>query len=100
MTDYIQGPTKVKANFILSQGAEVAAIGGNLNSLADVPEGKKMVIVVDNGMFEAAAVVEDQRDFDAFLDRSDFRPKTVLFVPDHVVSNLLSQHHNPYATRF
>jgi len=44
------------------------------------------VVVMDNGYFEAAGVAFDKREFDAFTNPSDRRPKTIVYVPrDEVI---------------
>lgn len=42
----------------------------------EIPEGKALICVVDNGMFEAAAFAYDDREFKEFSNPKDFRPKT------------------------
>jgi hypothetical protein len=42
---------------------------------SDVPEDKALIVVVDNGPFEAAALAYDEREFLDFTDPDDDRPK-------------------------
>jgi hypothetical protein len=54
------------------------------------PEGKALMLVVDNGAFEAAGYVHDQREFDAFTYNSaDMRPRIWLLM-DKVTAELLT----------
>ena len=63
---YIQGPTFGKANHI------VKTLGGELLSQApkkfsDIPANKALVVVVDNGAFEAAGLCYNESEFNAFV---------------------------------
>lgn len=42
----------------------------------DVPEGKALIIVVENGPFDAAAFVHSEGEFNAFTDPHDGRRST------------------------
>jgi len=69
---YIEGPIKGKAMFIKSEYD-----GEYVNcpqSFDEVPEDKALIVVVDNGPFEAAGYCFDQREFEAFT-YPDPRPK-------------------------
>lgn len=41
----------------------------------DIPDGKVLVVVVENGIFDAAGVVVDECEFRAFTLPTDRRPK-------------------------
>lgn len=45
------------------------------NHYWDLPEGKALVVVVDNGVFEAAALAYSEREFQEFTDIQDTRHK-------------------------
>lgn len=49
-------------------------------SLLEVPDDKALVVVVDNGFFEAAGYAYDEREFAAFSGPEDDRPKTWLLL--------------------
>lgn len=86
MTNYIPGPAKGKAQYIQSHGGAIV----NAATITELPQGDDLlVLVVDNGPFEAAPVIDNERDFRDFNDPSDFRPKTALLVPREVVEQLL-----------
>lgn len=74
---YIETPLPIgKADYLIDAlGAEKT---GKPDTLAGVPDGKGLVAVVSNGIFEAAAYVFDDRELEAFSDPSDLRPKTWL----------------------
>lgn len=63
-------PAKGKTDFLVSDGAEVIS----------KPKGpdENLVVVVDNGPFEAAARVHNQKEYDEFTQVEDSRPKTWL----------------------
>lgn len=70
---YIQGPTYDKAQYIQENyGGELA----QPEYPSKLPAGKAIICVVDNGFFEAAGFCYDDREFEAFFDPSDHRPKT------------------------
>jgi hypothetical protein len=41
----------------------------------DIPDGKALIVVVDNGAFEAAGYAYCENEYRAFTDRSDYRPR-------------------------
>jgi hypothetical protein len=47
----------------------------------DVPPDTAVIVVVDNGLFEAAGYAYDEAEFRAFTQPSDMRPKTFLLMP-------------------
>jgi hypothetical protein len=46
----------------------------------DIPEGKALVVVVDNGIFEAAGYAYDEQEYRAFTSPSDYRPRTYVLL--------------------
>ena len=73
---YIQTDgTRNKAEFIVEH------MGGEMlksppRSYTDIPEGKALIVVVANPMFEAAAFIYKEREFEEFVhDPNDPRPK-------------------------
>ena len=50
-------------------------------SFNDIPQNKGLVIVIDNGIFEAAGYIFDEREFKAATsDRLDIRPKVFVLL--------------------
>jgi len=47
---------------------------------ADIPADKALIVVVDNGPFEAAAFAYDAEEFSVFTDREDDRPKQYVLI--------------------
>jgi hypothetical protein len=45
-----------------------------------IPEGKGLIVVVDNGIFEAAGFAYSEEEFRVFSNISDYRPKTWLLI--------------------
>lgn len=85
---YIEAPAvHGKAQYLMdSYDAEVISAPASFSP----PEGKALVLVVDNGIFEAAGYVHDQREFDAFTcNPADVRPRIWLLM-DKVTAELLS----------
>lgn len=56
--------------------------------LSDIPEGKALIVVVDNGPFEAAALAYNQDEFEAFIQPSDHRPKTFVVMDKELAYKL------------
>lgn len=44
-------------------------------SFSKVPESKALIVVVNNGLFEAAGFAYDEKEFEAFTDPDDSRRK-------------------------
>lgn len=87
MTDYIQGPTYGKGELIAQAGG--FPIGPPAELLTIFNSNAVLVVVVHNGAFEAAAVVDSDRDFQAFNDPSDTRPKQWYRISREAVKTLL-----------
>ena len=61
--------------------------------ITDIPEGKAAVVVVENGLFDAAGYAYNQRELDAFTYPGDPRPRTWLLIDkDKVAQNILENH--------
>ena len=60
-------------------------------SFADVPTDKVLVIVVDNGPFEAAAIVYSAEEFAAFTLPCDYRPRSAVLLDRDVAIRLNPQ---------
>lgn len=71
---YIEGPTHGKARFI--RETYDGEIPFHLVPPSQLPAGKALICVVDNGFFEAAGFCYDDGEYEAFRDPSDHRPKT------------------------
>jgi hypothetical protein len=84
MTDYIQGPNIGKTEYIREAGGIL--LEQRPSGLA--PTGA-YVCVVSNMTFEAAAVVDNERDLRDFSDPDDHRPKAWLHVGKDVLDKLL-----------
>jgi hypothetical protein len=62
-------------------------------SFAEIPEGSALICVVDNGIFEAAGFCYDEREFAAFTDPGDTRPKEWLLM-DRGTAEICSGYRN------
>ena len=83
---YIQGPTVAKACFLV--GNHEAKIVSQPNSFAEVPVGKALVCVVENGFFDAAGYVYNEQGFKDFSLPDDHRAKTWLLMDKALVEKL------------
>lgn len=85
---YIESPygTHQKDQHLISEfGAERI----NPPSAFNPPAGKTLVCVIQNGLFDAAAIIFDQSELDAFADPDDKRPKIWLLMDTEKVLNLV-----------
>lgn len=57
--------------------------------IKEVPEGKALIVVIENGMFDAALLVPNQQELDYIKNLSDDpRPRTYLLLPKDVAHEL------------
>lgn len=52
-------------------------------SFGDIPEDKALIVVVDNGLFEAAGYAYDDIEFAEFTNPRDRRPRTFVIMDKH-----------------
>jgi len=76
LAKYIQGPAKGKGYALVQAGAAILS-----EAPVELPAQGFYVCVVDNGLFEAAAVVDSERDLHDFSLPDDKRPKAWLYFP-------------------
>ena len=82
---YIPGPALGKARYIKEEhGGEVIE---QPDSFRDIPSGKALICVVDNGPFEAAGYAFSEREFQAFKD-PDGRQKIWMVMDDSLAREL------------
>ena len=74
---YINPPNMTKEEFLLMHGTPANI---RTQTFADCPEDCLPVILVDNGMFTAAAICPDGSEFEAFMLPTDHRPKIMFWV--------------------
>lgn len=58
------------------------------NHYSDIPEDSALIVVVDNGPFEAAALAYSEREFEEFTDFTDERPKEYVLLDKEVAHKL------------
>lgn len=75
---YIQGPSKGKAPFIVSEYD--AKYLPQPHKFSDISEDKALICVVENSFFEAAGYCFNEKEFECFSDPSDRRPKQWLIM--------------------
>jgi hypothetical protein len=78
-------PALGKASFLVKSGD--AAWVDLPRSFEDVPQDKLLVVVVSNGLFEAAGIVYSEDEYLAFSNPRDRRPKGWLLI-EKVVSRI------------
>lgn len=50
------------------------------SSFDQIPSDQALICVVENGIFDAAGLVYNENEFEAFNDPTDFRPRTWLLM--------------------
>ena len=58
------------------------------DSFASIPTDKALIVVVDNGAFEAAGFAYNQAEFNAFTEPEDSRPKEYVIMDRHKAEQL------------
>lgn len=58
------------------------------DSFEDIPEGKALIVVVDNRVFEAAGLCYSQGEFEAFTDPRDTRNKQYVLLDKQLAHRL------------
>lgn len=77
---YIQSDNPDKVAGILEKYPEAKRVPEPA-AFSEIPSDQALVCVVDNGLFHAAAVCYDAKEFMVFSDPEDARPKTWLTLP-------------------
>ncbi|KKM96696.1 hypothetical protein LCGC14_1175660 [marine sediment metagenome] len=89
---YIQAPMNtMKAEWIAGVHGDAQLIPQPEN-FSDIPEGKFLIIVVNNGPFEAAAVAYSELEFNEFTNNpTDDRPKKFLLLSKKTTFELVPE---------
>lgn len=83
---YVQGPTFGKGPYMVEKYGATKLLGAPY--WHEIPVGKGLVMVIDNGFFEAAAFAYDKKEFDDFMNPDDIRPKSFYLLPLDTVKSL------------
>jgi len=75
---YIQGPLRGKADYIRTHEEDVTVLKTPEAARAAYEEGMGVVVVVENGPFDAAAFAYSKDELESFLRPDDQRPVTLL----------------------
>ena len=82
---YIPGPVQGKAKYIKEvHNGEIIECP---SSFSDIPSGKALICVVDNGPFEASGYAFSEREFEVF-NRSDGRQKIWMVMDEDLAREL------------
>lgn len=82
---YIQGPALGKVKHLVDN--HNAIVVGRISKLSQVNDDTAVVVVVNNGPFEAAAYAFNQQELDEF-NRNDGRPTTTLLMEKSLARKL------------
>lgn len=87
---YINTPMQLgKAEYLVDQHDAIVCTQEQARAcFNDSPPTRDVVVVMNNGMFEAAGLAYDISEFEAFTDPEDSRPKTFLVFPYGVAQEL------------
>ncbi len=81
---YIQGPSKGKVEMLMNQyGAHWMPPAEAPLSYEEIPKDKAIVVVIENPLFEAAALCYNSREFEDLINFDvvdDPRPRTILIM--------------------
>lgn len=77
---YIQGPNFGKAKFIVKEyDGEIVSYKTAYDTFMNTSD-KAVIVVIDNGMFEAAGFAYSLQEFKEFTYPDDFRPKQFVLI--------------------
>lgn len=82
MGHYIQGPNLGKAKMLIDQHHGTLTLNPPTN-FQDIPDGKALIVVVDNGPFEAASHLYNEQEFNYWMKLSihdDKRPRIYILI--------------------
>lgn len=85
---YIQGPTTGKADYLLAEHPDFREVTWSEAAVARAMNDVAVVVVVENGPFDAAAFAFSDDEFLEFTQVTDPRPKRFLLGPKDVVEKL------------
>ena len=85
---YIQGPNLGKVEYLLAEHPEIKEITQDEAEFFLCEDVNGLVVVVDNGPFEAAVYVFDDAEFEDFVRDDDPRTKRFLSGPRELLEEL------------
>lgn len=88
---YIEAPSHFGKAEWLTETFEDAEVIPQPEKFSDVPEGKFLIVIINNGPFEAVGIVYNEREFADFTDASDTRPKSFLLLSEETTFRLNPQ---------
>ena len=92
MGKYIEGPTYGKVEMLKQNGAKICGIDEAKQIVAQGEDATlAVIVVVENGFFEAAGWAYDEGELKAFTSESDNRPRTILKMDRELVVRLTTK---------
>lgn len=80
MGKYVNPPGQTKEQWLNSECYGEPLPEAPIADISELPPDLMLVCLVQNPMFSAALVVDNQRDWEAVMDPTDTRPKTFYLV--------------------
>lgn len=77
---YLPGPNHGKAQYLIKEHGAVDFTLCRPQKFEEIPDDQALVVVVDNGPFEAAGLVYNSREFEEFTRPGDRRPRQFLLM--------------------
>lgn len=85
---YLQGPTLGKADYLLAEHTDFREVTCSEAAVARAMNDNAVVVIVENGPFDAAAFAFSDDEFEDFTQANDLRPKRFLLGPKDLVEEL------------
>ena len=85
---YLQGPNLGKADYLLATHSEIKEVTQDEAEFFRCEDITGIVVVVENGTFDAAVYVFDDAEFEDFTLSDDLRPKRFLSGPRELLEEL------------
>jgi hypothetical protein len=84
---YVAGPARGKAQFIV-ENIQGKILKECPKTYADIPEGQALIVIVDNGSFEAAGFCYSEAEFKVFTDPFESRRRQYILINRGLVEEI------------
>lgn len=85
---YIQGPLHGKASMLISDHGAQPCSQNPPKVFTDIPEDQALVVVINNGLHEAACLAYSEFEFKDLMNPADHRPKMMLLMDKEIAYRL------------